>query len=426
MAAESQPPNHWSGRKRALSAALLVSLLLALLAAYWFTRPARVSAFILDRAGAALGLEITAGGASEYRLLGTPMLVLRDVVARQPGADTPLLRAQRIHLALPWSTIRARGADLTVERIELDAPQLDVAELQRWLSSRPAGDTRIPTLTDGLRVSRGRVVGDGWSLDALDFDLPSLYPDRGVRAHVRGRFVAESVGAPFDLQVALTRPAMEAGLGLSGQVEIESRDWQLAVKPIVGARLHSGAAGFELQRMKLGAIARYRSGDTNLPFVLGIAGPLRYHDSKLQLEPLGSIVRGQGPIPTLRAHGRLSFGDALSLRLTGSMADWPESWPVLPAPIGASASPLPFALDYTGEPDFSEVVTLQLQRDETRFSGRFRLSDVTAWLDANTSASPLPPLDGHLVTPTLEVADAKLEGVEIEIDDPAVADPAVQ
>ena len=86
------------------------------------------------------------------------MLLLRDVVARQPGAAEPLLRARRIYLSLPWSTIRARGGDLTVQRIELDAPQLDLAALQRWLATRPPSvETRLPTLTDGLRIIDGRV-----------------------------------------------------------------------------------------------------------------------------------------------------------------------------------------------------------------------------------------------------------------------------
>jgi hypothetical protein len=67
-----------------------------------------------------------------------------------------------------------------------------------------------------------------------------------------------------------------------------------------------------------------------------------------------------------------------------------------------------------------------LQRDETRFAGRFRLADVTAWINADAGGSPLPPLDGRLTTPALEVSGAQLQGVEVEVDDPGVADPIVQ
>src|SRR5690606_39744052 len=103
-----------------------------------------------------------------YSLRGTPTLVVRDLVARQPGAAEPVLRAGRVYLSLRWSTLRSRGADLTLERVELDAPRLDLGALQRWRASRPpSGEVRIPTLTGGLHVVRGEVIGAGWSVDRI-------------------------------------------------------------------------------------------------------------------------------------------------------------------------------------------------------------------------------------------------------------------
>ena len=425
MAQQPEKRARWSRRKLAL-AALLALLLVALLALRWISQPDRVAALLLGRVGAALGLEITARGASEYRVLGTPMLVVRDVVAKQPGATTSVLEAKRIYLTMPWSTIRAGGADLTVERVELDTPQVDVAALQRWLATRPPSETRIPTLTEGLRIVDGQAIGNGWTVQALDLDLPSLYPDRRVRAQARGRVDVGTTRLPFDVHLALTKPAIGAGLGLSGQVSVESGDWKLPMKPVLRGRLYSGTDGIGLDRMKLGAAARYVSGDSDLPFVFGIAGPLRYREGVLSIAPAGSVVHGDGPIPALNAHGRIAFADALSLQLAGRLAAWPEAWPALPAPIGASASPLPFALDYIGKADFSDTASLRLQRDETRFSGRFRAPEIMAWIDAGTNVSPLPPLDGSVTTPAMEVSGAQLQGVEVVIDDPGVADPAVQ
>lgn len=415
-----------SRRARLWLIALAIVAALLLLSLRWIAQPDRVAAMILNRTGAALGLEITASGASEYRVLGTPMLAVRDVVAKQPGATTPLLRAKRIYLTLPWSTIRAGGADLTVKRVELEAPQLDIAALQRWLATRPPSETKIPTLTEGLRIVDGRVIGDGWTVQAFDLDLPSLYPDRRVRAHASGRVDAGATRLPFDVHLALTKPAIGAGLGLSGQVSVESGDWKLPMKPVLGGRLHSGVDGIGLDRMKLGAAARYVSGDSDLPFVFGIAGPLRHRGAVLGIAPAGSVVHGDGPIPSLNAHGRIAFADALSLQLAGRLAAWPEVWPTLPAPISASKSPLPFALDYTGKTDFSDTASLRLQRDETRFTGRFRVPEIMAWIDTGTNASPLPPLDGSVTTPAMEVSGAQLQGVEIVIDDPAIAEPVVR
>src|SRR3546814_9335467 len=71
------------------------ALLLLALALHLLLQPQRVTGFVLNALGDALGLEITATGSSEYRLRGTPVLVVHDMVAREPGAATPLLRARR-------------------------------------------------------------------------------------------------------------------------------------------------------------------------------------------------------------------------------------------------------------------------------------------------------------------------------------------
>src|SRR5690606_1626490 len=92
-----------------IASALLALGLVAGLALRHVMQPERATRFLLERVGAALDLEITATGKAEYRLRGMPTLVLRDVVAREPGAAEPMLRADRIFLSLPWSTLRARG-----------------------------------------------------------------------------------------------------------------------------------------------------------------------------------------------------------------------------------------------------------------------------------------------------------------------------
>ncbi|MFC3550033.1 hypothetical protein ACFOLC_03290 [Lysobacter cavernae] len=410
-------------RRRVVVLAVLVAVALLMLVMRWVSHPDRVAGLILAQAGDALGLEISASGASEYRLRGTPRLVIRDVVARQPGVYTPLLRAERIHLELPWATIRALGVDLTVKRIELDAPQLDLAALQRWQATRPPSQTRIPTLTDGLQVVRGRVIGDGWSIEAIDLDLPALYPQRAVAAHLRGRLVSGTTRMPFDVHAALTRPAARAGLGVAGTMSVVTATWALPMAVTLSARLYQGVEGLGLDRTKLAADARYRSAGTDLSFALGLAGPLRYSDGSLAIAPLGVALRGQGVMPQLDAHGRFAFAQDLALQLDGRLASWPQAWPALPAPIGQSDSPLPFVLDYRGPADLSGISALQLQRDATRFDGRFALPAVLDWIDAGAKGSPLPPLSGRLQTPRLEIAGAVLQGVEVDFGNEAAPLP---
>ncbi|MDI9240696.1 hypothetical protein QLQ15_17470 [Lysobacter sp. LF1] len=407
-----------SRRRRVALIVLIGVLVLFAFALHWVSRPDRVAGLILSQVGKALGLEITASGASEYRLRGVPMLTIRDVVARQPGAATPLLRAERIRLELPWSTIRARGADLTVRRIELDAPQLDIAALQRWLATRPpTKETRIPTLTDGLRIVRGRVTGDGWSVDAIDADLPRLHPRRAAHARLRGRVISGTTRMPFDVRVALTRPAARAGLGVVGDLTVQAPTWSLPTRTRLSGRLHNGDDGIGLDDLRMGSDATWRNSGTALPFTFGIAGPARFREGELRIAPLGTVLWGTGVIPRLEAIGAFGFGPQLQFQLRGTLQAWPRSWPALPSPLSESTSPLPFTLGYAGRGDLSGLAMLGLQRDGAEFDGRFHLPDVLAWVDTFDRGSPLPPLRGRLSAPTLVISGATLEGVEVEFSE---------
>ncbi|HVR82626.1 MAG TPA: hypothetical protein VHF02_11185 [Luteimonas sp.] len=417
-----------SHRRIALVAGVIALLLLLALLLRVALQPERVTGLLLDRVGNALGLEITASGIGEYRLRGTPMLVLRDVVARERGA-TPLLQAKRIYLSLPWSTIRARGGDLTVQRIELDAPQFDLPAYQRWVAKRPPSARRIPTLTDGLHISNGSVINNDWRIDGITVELPSLYPDRPAQARLLARYLDPPLTIPVDLAVAMSRPSALAsdtatGFAAHGRITIERGSWQLPATVALSGPLQLGKDDLRITPARLGMAARFESGKTTLPFTLGLHGPLHFDAATWTLAPVGVALRGQGPIPTFDARGALALGRRLVLQLDGRLAQWPETWPALPAPIGQSTSALPFALRYIGKPDLSEVATLHLQRDATFFDGRFRTPDLIAWINADP-ASPLPPLDGHVTTPRLEISGAQLEGVEITLDDPMLDDPAL-
>lgn len=420
------PPRRRRWRRRlAVCAALLLGVSLL---ATWLLQPEQLVPLILDRTGRALDLDITASAGAEARLRGEPQLVVRDLVVRQPGIDTPLLRADRLLLALPWSSLRSRGADATIQRIELDAPVLDVPALQAWLAKRPSSDTtRIPTLTDGLRIVGGRIDNDDWRIEDVAVDLPALHPGRPAHARVRGRYLDAATGVaatriPFDLAVALSEPANDAGVAVVGSLTIERGDWRLPATVKLSGPLHLGEDEIAMTPAALTASARYESGDTVLPFALALQGPLRFDEATWILAPAGVALRGDTPMPAFDARGALAIGRQLGIALDGEMPRWPASWPALPTPISASTSPLPFALRYAGKPDLSDIAGLSLRRDATAFDSRFRLYDVLAWID-RTGGSPLPPLDGTLASPRLTISGATLEGVEIVIDDEDVGAP---
>lgn len=407
-------------RRRRLALLSLAFLLLAgagLL--HWLLQPQRLAPALLDMAGDALGLEITASGLGEYRLRGTPQLIVRGVVMKEPGAATPLLTAERVFISVPWSTLRARGRDLTATRLELEAPAVDLAALQGWLARRPPGETRIPTLTDGIRIGRGRLQGDGWTLERIELRIPHLAPARPLRGQLRAQYQGNGLRMPLDLAFHLGRLGQDGGLGLAGQATPTGRDWRLPIHLRLSGYLRLAAS--RLERAVLGAHADYLAGDTRQSFALGAAGPVEFADG-VQLRSGAFALRGRDAMPSLDASGDLAVGDGLTLDWRGQLARWPAPWPALPPPLGRSTSALPFALAYRGTADLADIAHLRLQRDTTRFDARFRLFEVMDWLDALQAGtgSPLPPLSGRLTAPRVEVSGATLEGVELRMDDPTL------
>lgn len=412
------PRRRW---RRALLVLATLAIALPLLVR-WLLQPAQLTPFVLDRTGDALGLVITAER-SEVRLRGEPQLVVHALDVREAGAKTALLQAGRVVFALPWSTLRSRGRDLVVTRVELDAPTLDVPALQTWLAKRPpSGETRIPTVTDGLRIDAGRIVNDDWRIDDIAVRLPALQPGRPLRGSVRGRYLDAPTAIPFDLAVAMTRPGNDAGVAVLGTLTVERGDWRLPAYVKLSGPLHLGEDEVTMTPARLGVSARYVSGDTMLPFALGLYGPLRFDEATWTLAPAGMALRGEPPLPSFDAHGTLALGRRLALSLDGTLPTWPEGWPVLPAPLSSTRAPLPFALRYDGAPDLSAVTSLALRRDATRFDGRFHLYDVLGWID-HVGGAPLPPLDGTLHAPRLDISGATLEGVEISLDDETIPSP---
>lgn len=404
-------------------AALVAALALGLgLLAGWLLQPQRAGRLLLSLAGDALALDLHAGRI-DYRLRGTPQLVLEDVTAQRPGDAAALLRAKRVFVALPWRTLRSRGAELTVQRIELDAPVLDLPALQRWLAARPpSGKTRIPVLTDGLRVRDGRIDNEDWRIDGLAIDLPSLHPQRPLRARVRGRYLDPPISMPADLAIAVANPqrlldGRFSGVAGVGALTVVDAGWRVPAQVFLAGPLRLGKDSALMRPARLGIAARYLSGASSIPFRLGLYGPMAFNNATWRFVPVAVALDGDGLVPDARARGSLSVGRGLRLHLDGVLADWPNSWPALPPPLSASTSPLPFALDYSGALAFSDPVSLSLRRDATTLGTRFQLPDMLAWLDAGSQGSPLPPLVGTLSTPRVELDGATLDGVQIELSE---------
>lgn len=415
-------------RRSAIASIVVVVLVLATaLALRWAMRPQTLGPYALTIAGRALGLEISAAD-FDYRLRGTPQLVARDVSARVPGAAAPLLEAERVFISVPWSTLRARGADLTVTRIELDAPRLQLQPFLQWWSARPPGDGRLPTLAEGLQIERGHVEADGWSLHGLSVDLTHFAPDAPVRGAVRGTWQAPSFEVPFAVRMSMIRPSIGSGIGIAGTASPRADEWRLENRLVLSVRLDApppGTPGVQLQRLRLSSASRYESPGTTQRFALGLAAEGAYADGALSLAPAALAVRGHGLVPELDGRGQLGWSQALVLDLAGAIRQWPAAWPALPPPLGDVEGPLPFRLRYTGPPGLPAPLQLELARGEARFEGEVRVPELAPWLDAIETGTPLPPLQGRLAVPRIDVGGASLHGVEVIFeDDPVREDPS--
>lgn len=363
-----------------IAAVLAVALLVL---AWWVSRQLesdRLARTVLARAGAQFQLDMRFDGRAEYALRPEPRLLLREFSAG--GKDGKVfLSAQRLEISLPWSTLT--GGEPVVTRIELDSPRLDLALLQRWLATRPEEPFRIPTLSKGLGVRDGRIVGDAWSVEGLDLELPFLA--EGQRAQVTTEGSVRTGGAQ---------------LGFDGQLELASAGMASAFD--LRAALASPRKPKPL-RASLVADGNYAVGDTLATLTL----------RKLQ-------VKADSPLPSFDGSATLASGRSLAIDLSAQLVDWPKDWPRLPGNLAGKGANLPITLAYRGDKAFNGPLSLHAQRDDTVLDARLRLPEFLRWFDDSKGVG-LPPLAGTVKTPSLELDGVKLEGVEIRMGDDEAA-----
>ena len=379
-------------RKRRWPLYLAVVLALLVGAGLWVNyqlEPNRLARTVLSALGESQGLEISFEGEPSYVLRPEPRLVLPNVVARQPGAAAPLLTAARVEVSLPWDTIRGGDDKVVITRIELDQPALDLAALSDWRDSRPEAPFELPTLTKGVLVSNGRVVGGSWRINALDLEFAELRPDQPLQLETKGRFERETLSVEFDGTMSM----QHAGL----------------------------ASPFDLQ-----AEGRLTQDELDAPWSLALAGNFDFSDTDSGTPSTGRLeiatlsFASQSPLPSFEATGNATFGEPTTLALTGSMPKWPKDWPVLPEPEANAELPLDFSLAYDGAEDLSDPVSLEVTRGQTRLDATLVIEEVQAWL-ANEERTPLPPMLGRFTAPSLEIEGFTLENVQADLVEPAPA-----
>lgn len=374
-----------SRRARRWLVVLAVLAVLGLALAWWINRqlePNRLAATVLDRAGTSLQLRFGFSGTPEYALRPEPRLLLPGLTVAGLQGE-PFLTAKRAEISLPWDTIT--GSEPVITRLQLDSPVLRIDGLQRWLASRPKAPFKLPTLTQGLAVRDGTILGDGFAVRGLALDLPRLKQGEAADISASGRYAQGSTRADAKLHLAL------ATAGLASAYTIEATG-SLERKP------------------------------TPLAFKLGVAGRYASADTLSTLDADHFELQGDSPLPhvagkaSLRSDARLQFG------FDGLLREWPAVWPSLPEPLAAQTKDLPIHVGYLGRKDLSDVMTLHVAKGETTLDASLQVAALRAWMAA-APASPLPPMAGTLHTPVLEFDGVKFEGIEATLSPDPQANP---
>lgn len=335
----------------------LIALALLLLGGWLSVRmllqPERLSAFLLQQARDATGLDITLSAPADVGLWPDLHLELDGLSARIPGTDAVVLQAEAVEVVLPWSALGAETIQL--RSLRLQAPVLDVDAMTRWLESRdqdgPPAPFRLPQIDAAVSVASGRIESADWAVSGLELALPFL------------------------------RPGEQARVVASGTVASGSRP----------------PAAFD---------ARFEfapSPDGN---------ELRFAPLALELR----TSRESAPWARIEGAATLQTSEALHLDLVATLPAWPSGWPALPLPDNGASGEVRVDLDYRGATDLQGDATLSVSRGDAAVRGRLRVGDVFAWFD-DPLANFLPPLQGEINADRLQSGGIELRGVRIRIDD---------
>ncbi len=140
--------------------------------------PQRVSDFLLERAGKALGLEISVSEPAGISLLPHLAIELYGVSARAPGDAEILFSARFVEISLPWSSLRSEHFEVT--SLRLDQADLNLGAFERWRSAQTASEIgppaplQLPPFDAPLIIRAGRISGRDWRLSSIEASASPL------------------------------------------------------------------------------------------------------------------------------------------------------------------------------------------------------------------------------------------------------------
>ncbi len=130
-----------------------------------YSRPQRLTAFLIEQTRSLTGAELTLDGVAGFDFTPNLHLVLPRPALK--SKDAALLTAASLDVVVPWHTLWSDRID--IERVVVERPVLDLDALSSWLAARPPGTSSVDVrfvldLHDGVVLSAGRKLAEGVDL----------------------------------------------------------------------------------------------------------------------------------------------------------------------------------------------------------------------------------------------------------------------
>lgn len=185
----------------ALAIGILVLVLLAALAIHVsaLLQPQRFTS-LLERDFAAVGVKLDIDAPAHPQLFPRPGVRLQGFSLANAGSSTPILQASGATIVVPWRALL--HGDVAIERVDIDAPRIDLGELKALLARLPRhrGPPRLPTIVTGVHMSQGTLTNDGAPLlFEVSLDTGELVPDRPFKLEIAARGASgQQISASLD------------------------------------------------------------------------------------------------------------------------------------------------------------------------------------------------------------------------------------
>lgn len=313
-------------------------------------------------------------------------------------------------LWLFWSQFNSRLVDRALDAASRASGLSIHAQGQTGLQWRP--EPRLVLHQLRIETAAGKPL---LQADRLDLTLPWSSLRGGPLVISRLELDAAQLDNVLLLEWLAARPAAAAAaLPRIDRLRLRDGRWRHGEIELaaIELELRDFAAG---RRLTLDLAAQWQPELRPLALQLELQARPEGDSARLRFEELMIRFSGDDPLPEFAANGIWQALPDWRLELEGRIAGWRPGWGRLPAPLDQTTGPIAFQLAQQGPQALLAPAQLRLQHGEARLQLQATPATLHQWW-TSADRSRLPPLAGTLELPELELGEARLEGVRVELE----------